>query len=137
MAKLPLLSPPALPCPRPVLPPCPQVVAASTLGREDIPGLTSMFKQLDHDRTGQLSAAELRVALQRKGERVSEVGGAARSCPGGGAWCRLRPRSRLFGDACSWPARSSPLWSTPRLQDFQRSQRGCSQGTTYCLSACC
>lgn len=53
-----------------------QVVAASTLGREDIPGLASMFKQLDHDRSGQLTAAELRVALQRKGERVSEVRGA-------------------------------------------------------------
>lgn len=49
------------------------VVAASTLGREDIPGLASMFKQLDHDRSGQLTAAELRVALQRKGERVSEA----------------------------------------------------------------
>ncbi|KAL4437336.1 hypothetical protein ABPG75_004475 [Micractinium tetrahymenae] len=49
------------------------VVAASTLGREDIPGLTSMFKQMDHDRSGQLSAAELRVALQRKGQRVSEA----------------------------------------------------------------
>lgn len=89
------LPPPATPC-HPA--PRRQVVAASRLGREEFPGLHAIFNHLDADRSGGLDAEELRVALQRQGKSVTEVGGtnwrrgrarAPRLCPAHGVCLRL------------------------------------------------
>ena len=63
---------------RPALPQ-PQVVAATRLGHEEVPGLYAIFRHLDVDRSGHLSVDELRVGLQRQGKTVSEVGRSG--CP--------------------------------------------------------
>ncbi|PSC74081.1 calcium-dependent kinase 34-like [Micractinium conductrix] len=48
------------------------VLATSTLGQVDVPGLAALLRRMDADQSGQVSAEELRVALQRQGHTVTE-----------------------------------------------------------------
>ena len=78
------------------------MVAASRLGQQDLSGLEDMFYHLDADKSGQLSADELMVALRRQGRTVSQVGvGILPARQGGGQALRQLLLGRVWPGAAA------------------------------------